>query len=139
MCVAKNYIDKFIDSVEGAMEDYNNKKDELKKVEGELLDIMHFIENENCNVLQGYYYFKAFKMLRNRRRILKNELKTLEILNNTLSKTVKIDFYKSIKENILEEEKKLLRLKNDKVYNTRKLHNVDKNNIKEFCNNLEGN
>jgi hypothetical protein len=139
MCVAKNYIDKFIDSVEGAMEDYNNKKDELKKVEGELLDIMHFIENENCNVLQGYYYFKAFKMLRNRRRILKNELKTLEILNNTLSKTVKIDFYKSIKENILEEEKKLLRLKNDKIYNTRKLHNVDKNNIKEFCNNLEGN
>lgn len=139
MCKAKDYIENFIDSVENAKEDYNKKKEELKTIESELFDITHFIENENCNVLQGYYYFKAFKLLRNRRRVLKNELQTLEILNNTLNKTVKIDFYKSIKEKIEQEEKKLLKLKSNKVYNTRKLHNVDKNNIKEFCNDLEGN
>ena len=136
MCRAKDYIENFIDSVEQSQKDYDEMKQDLDKVERQITDVEHFIENDNFNIIQGYYYSKALKKLRNKRRILKNELETLEILNNVFNKTINIDFYKKAQKDINGKEKLLQKLLREQTYNTRELHNIDKYNIKEYCNSI---
>jgi len=138
MCLARDYIDNFVSSVEKAQNDYNKLEQELTKVNRQIVDLEHFIENEKFNVLQGFYFSASIKILRNRRRIIKNELETLQILNNNFSKLINIEFYKKIQNDITKKDNTLNSLVDNKTYNTRELHNIDKNNIKEFYNNLKG-
>lgn len=40
----------------------------IEEIDGEIEDTLRFIENANCNVAQGYKYFKKLKELRNARK-----------------------------------------------------------------------
>ena len=133
MCKAKKYINNFIETVELTIKDYEEVKKKLGLIEKQILDIEHFIEMGNFDIIQGYYFSKSLQKLRNKRRDLKNEKETLKILRDTFNKNINVDFYKSIKNTVKQKDGYLNKLNEEKIYNPRKLNNIDKTNIKEFC------
>ena len=133
MCKAKKYINNFIETVELTIKDYEEVKSKLSLIDRQIVDIEHFIENENFDIIQGYYFSKSLQKLRNKRRDLKNEKETLKILRDTFNKNINVDFYKSIKNTVKQKDGYLNKLNEEQIYNPRKLNNIDKTNIKEFC------
>jgi hypothetical protein len=57
---------------------YDLCKEQLKKVDQEILDLLHVLEFTNFNAYQGYKLAKEIQNARNQRRILKNELEFLD-------------------------------------------------------------
>ena len=133
MCKAKKYINNFIETVELTIKDYEEVKSKLSLIDRQIVDIEHFIENENFDIIQGYYFSKSLQKLRNKRRDLKNEKETLKILRDTFNKNINVDFYKSIKNTVKQKDGYLNKLNEEQIYNPRKLNDIDKTNIKEFC------
>lgn len=137
MCKAQAIADSIISNVKRANDLYSKTKKDLSKLEAEIMDIEHFIEMGDFNVIQGYYYAKSIQKLRNKRRELKNQRETLEILVNALNKTVNIGFIKSISSKIQSESDQLEYSKQNKLYNPRILKSWDKQFLKQYCNSIE--
>lgn len=136
MSKAVDYISEFVKIIEHSNIDYHRLTRDLEKVERQILDIEHFIENETFNASQGFYFSGSLKKLKKKRRKIKYELKTLKMLNDTFEKTLNLEFYKKLEKDICNEEERLTYLKENKKYNTRELHNINKENIKEFYNSI---
>ncbi len=79
----QRWLDKVSD-LNGLAKEAKRRKEELMKqlhdLEGELLDIEHYIEFSNLNAAQGYKASKDIKECRVKRRSVKNELLVLEII-----------------------------------------------------------
>lgn len=65
-------------------------RDEVSHADRELSDMYHFIEFSNCNAAQGYQAYKALKDVLTHRREAKQEVETLQNLNNVIETTLKI-------------------------------------------------
>lgn len=79
----QRWLDKVSD-LNGLAKEARRRKEELMKqlhdLEGELLDIEHYIEFSNLNAAQGYKASKDIKECRVKRRSVKNELLVLDII-----------------------------------------------------------
>ncbi len=79
----QRWLDKVSD-LNGLAKEAKRRKEELMKqlhdLEGELLDIEHYIEFSNLNAAQGYKASKDIKECRVKRRSVKNELLVLDII-----------------------------------------------------------
>lgn len=79
----QRWLDKVSD-LNGLAKEARRRKEELIRqlhdLEGELLDIEHYIEFSNLNAAQGYKASKDIKECRVKRRSVKNELLVLDII-----------------------------------------------------------
>lgn len=81
--------------------EYEEIKEEKSKLDMEITDILHYIEFNNFNAVQGYKLAKMLKDVTKRRREVKKTETQLDIiLNNTISNVSK----KGIKINNIEKE-----------------------------------
>lgn len=97
----QKWLDK-ISNLNGLAKEAKNRKEELlkqlHKLEGELLDIEHYIEFSNLNAAQGYKASKDIKDCRVRRRSVKNELLVLDIiLEQKVDEMVSEEIHKRVK------------------------------------------
>ena len=124
MCKAKHYTEQLLEiynNIENELNTYNNKVNELEGLE---MDVLHIIENENFNAVQGYKLAKMIKDARMERRDLKNEVQPLVTLKNSfIAKNVKElnNTYKMIQGL----DKRLADLKENKVYKPRTLKTTE--------------
>lgn len=81
----KYWIDKII-NLNGLSEDAENKKQKLKKqlknLEDEQQDLLHYIEFANFNAVQGWKLAHDLKICRGKRRKIKNELDVIQFILN---------------------------------------------------------
>lgn len=133
MCKAKELSETLVYVLKEVIQSHDKVFQRIGSVEKEITDVEHFIENENFNIVQGYYYAKTLQKLRQERRQLKNEMETLKILNNNISKTINISHFENLNKQIKEKDKKVQQLVKNKVYVPRKLTDINKENIKDFC------
>lgn len=81
--------------------EYDEVKEEHSKLDMEITDVLHYIEFNNFNAVQGYKLAKMLKDITKRRREVKKTETQLDIiLNNTISNVSK----KGIKINNIEKE-----------------------------------
>lgn len=64
---------------------YDLNKEELQKIEWEIQDLLHIIELTNFNASEGYKWAKELQRLRQSRRVLKDELESLEKVKEFVS------------------------------------------------------
>lgn len=125
MCKAKEYSEKFLELYKQVEKDFKELSKELSKYDLMEEDILHLIENNNFNVVNGYYYAKRLQEIRKVRREIKNELEAITMLKDNLKK---VNFYQ-INNKITSKEKQLEYITDNKVYNLRIFSN---DNIKEI-------
>ena len=66
--------------------EYDEVKEEKSKLDMEITDVLHYIEFNNFNAVQGYKLAKMLKNIMERRREVKKTETQLDIiLNNTIS------------------------------------------------------
>lgn len=96
----QRWLDKVSD-LNGLAKEAKRRKEELIKqlhdLEGELLDIEHYIEFSNLNAAQGYKASKDIKECRVKRRSVKNELLVLDIiLEQRVDEMISEEIYKKV-------------------------------------------
>jgi len=96
----QRWLDKVSD-LNGLAKEARRRKEELTKqlhdLEGELLDIEHYIEFSNLNAAQGYKASKDIKECRVKRRSVKNELLVLDIiLEQRVDEMISEEIYKKV-------------------------------------------
>lgn len=70
--------------------EYDEVKEEKSKLDLEITDVLHYIEFNNFNAVQGYKLAKMLKDITERRREVKKAETQLDIiLNNTISNVSK--------------------------------------------------
>ena len=70
--------------------EYDEVKEEKSKLDLEIADVLHYIELNNFNAVQGYKLAKMLKDITERRREVKKAETQLDIiLNNTISNVSK--------------------------------------------------
>lgn len=81
----KYWVDKIV-NLNGLSEDAESKKKELKiqlrDLEDEQQDLLHYIEFANFNAVQGWKIAHDLKICRNKRRKIKNELEVIQFILN---------------------------------------------------------
>lgn len=125
MCKAKEYSEKFLELYKQVEKDFKELSEEQKKYDLMEEDVLHMIENSNFNVVNGYYYAKRLQEIRRARREIKNEVEAMCMLKDNLRK---VNFYQ-VNNKIINKEKQLQYVTDNKVYNSRIFAN---NNIKEI-------
>ena len=66
--------------------DFKKEKiDELSVIDSEISDIYHYIENCNYNAVQGARVLKLLKQTLKKRRVVKDELASIEFVVSSLS------------------------------------------------------
>jgi AAA+ ATPase superfamily predicted ATPase len=124
MCKAKHYAEQLLDiynSIENDLDTYNKERTDLEGLE---LDVLHILENENFNVVQGYKLAKMIKDARIRRRDVKNEIDPLvNLKKNFVEKNIKE--LKSTLSSIQNQDRILTELKEKKIYKPRTLKTTD--------------
>lgn len=125
MCKAKEYSEKFLELYKQVEKDFKELSEEQRKYDLMEEDILHLIENNNFNVVNGYYYAKRLQEIRRARREIKNEVEAMMTLRDNLKQA---NFYK-INNRIINKEKQLQYLTDNKVYNLKIFSN---DNIKEI-------
>ena len=87
MNIINNYCSTIITIYQNVMQNYEGDLDDIKRIEGELNDIMHEIELTNSkDMYHGYLLYKQIRELRIERRRCKEEV---ELLKDTY------DYFKS--------------------------------------------
>lgn len=84
-------------------------------------DLLHFIENDNFNACEGYFYAKQIQEVRQERRQIKYEIETMKILVDTIQPRTNIKKIEIATNKILIKDKKLHKLVENKTYNPRVL------------------
>ena len=70
--------------------EYDEVKEEYSKLDLEISDVLHYIEFNNFNAVQGYKLARMLKNITERRREVKKTQAQLDIiLNNTISNVSK--------------------------------------------------
>ena len=98
----QRWLDRVSD-LNGLAKEVKSRKEELLKqlhnLEGELLDIEHYIEFSNLNAAQGYKASKDIKDCRIKRRSIKNELLVLNIiLEQRVDEMVSEEIHKKVQD-----------------------------------------
>lgn len=123
MCKAKYYADQLVNMYDEIAVEYDKYIEELKQVDLEIQDVLHFIENGKFNVVQGYDFAKQIQILRQKRRHVKNEIEPLQSLIEGYIKKNQ-DHLKRVRGNIRKKDEKLQELVENKVYNPRVLKSI---------------
>lgn len=80
MSKAENYVNTLIDILSDIKQSYEFNEKNIIDANNEEKDILHQIELGKFNVVQGYYWAKEMKRVRNERRVAKDENTTLKFL-----------------------------------------------------------
>lgn len=124
MCKAKKYAEQLLEIYENINNDVLNLDKDRKELEGTELDILHIIENENFNVVQGYKLAKMIKDIRVERRNIKIEQDTiLNLKRNFVDKNM--NTLKATYGQIKKQDELLQNLKEKKIYKPRVLESTN--------------
>jgi len=124
MCKAKNYSEQLLEIFNNIKQDYNDLNNELSQADLKQQDILHKIENTNFNACDGYKLAKMIHDVRIKRREIKNELETLQLLkNNFIDKN--LGLLNSTHQTVVKKDNILTNLTENKIYTPRAI-NINK-------------
>ena len=124
MCMAIDYANQLMEIYDNVKKDMVELQKQLYECERLEQDYLHIIEGNNFNAAQGYKLAKLIQENRQKRRNIKNELKTMQMLKRAMVDK-NINILKSIYGNIKREEQILKQLQEDAVYTPRVLETTD--------------
>lgn len=104
---------------------YNGLSDELSKVDCKIQDLLHYIEFNTIQVKWCYRMMKELKMLREKRRIIKNDMEILSKYTEIKNRLPSMESRKFMLAEIFKKEKQL----NNQVYINRSYSEEEINNI----------
>ena len=88
--IVENYSTTIVTIYQNVIRDYEYDLEEIKRIEGELNDLMHEIElGTSRNVCQGYSLYKQIRDLRIERRRCKEEAEILKDMYEYFKSTFK--------------------------------------------------
>jgi hypothetical protein len=85
MCLASDYIKQIEVITTRYKDDYEKLVGRLSHYDKLVADIYHKIETANFNACEGYYLSKNLQEVLQKRRIVKDEMSRLNMLNQTLN------------------------------------------------------
>lgn len=107
MCKAKGYAKRFSNLYQDLKGEYSSLVEENKISDAMIQDLLHSIEFENFNVVQGYKLAKQIKDIRIQRRELKNEFEAMQSLYSFIQPMInKIEQADKRVDKILETQKR---------------------------------
>lgn len=123
MCKAKGYINQINAIFEQAENELKELSEQIRLIELEQQDLLHFIENESFNASRGYCLAKQLKDLRIKRHEIKNEW---DLMQSFVAGYIQPDKQKIAKVDlkIHNKEKGLNNLRDNKIYHPRVLKEV---------------
>jgi hypothetical protein len=80
MCKAKGYIEALTPIYESVFKEYDRIYNKVNELDYATQDVLHTIENSKFDASTGYRLARKIKDIRNERRVLKNEIETLDII-----------------------------------------------------------
>lgn len=89
MCKATEYAGQLINVFNNIGDERNRLSQKLSDLDLAEQDLLHKLEFEKFNIVQGYDLAKGLKDIRNTRRNVKNELRALEDLMRTTCNFIK--------------------------------------------------
>ena len=104
---------------------YNGLSDELSRVDCKIQDLLHYIEFNTIQVKWCYRMIKELKMLREQRRLIKNDMEILAKYNETKNRLPSLESRKFMLAEIFKKEKQL----NNQVYINRSYSEEEINGI----------
>lgn len=84
MCKANKYMDNLIQLYEDVQSEVKELKTQQSLLDLKQQDLLHIIEGTSFNASDGYKLAKAIQDCRKQRRLIKNELDTMEVLSKSL-------------------------------------------------------
>lgn len=87
MDAAEQYVENLLSTLGEIVNRYNDNYKQIKKLEGEALDLLHKLEfSKKLSLYEGFYVAKRIREIRRERRKLKEENETLFYLFNMVNK-----------------------------------------------------
>lgn len=124
MCIAKEIVNNLIQLLDQVETEYKNLTEQHSKCDKIEQDILHKVENSNFNACEGFYLAKNLQEVRRYRRLVKNEIPTMDALKSYINiKQLKSQFENTLK-NINTAEEKL-----GKKYHPKILKGENKNGV----------
>lgn len=78
--MSEQYITDFNEYASKIQKRYKELNEELSEVDLEQQDILHYLENEKCSAVTMVKITKKLKDLREKRRVIKNELTVVSVV-----------------------------------------------------------
>jgi len=128
VCVAYDYTNQIKDILRGIKQETVNMTKELYKINEQQDDLLHIIEGQKFNAVEGYKLAKMIKDLREKRRKLKNEIQTLEMIQYNLTNGIN-DRIEKVTQSILDVREAQIKNKKESNY---KLKVLPTQNLKEL-------
>ena len=132
MCEAINRLNKILEECEKFQDEYNKLVSELSYFDRMMVDIRHFIENEEESEItadMSYQYLTKQIQIFKKRRLMKNECQVYQKGINKINSVVK--YIKELQSKSTNEWNKLKKLQQDKIYTPRVITKQEIFNIKE--------
>ncbi|PKR82426.1 hypothetical protein [Heyndrickxia camelliae] len=84
MCIATKYLNELESMISNIEKDFQKLREEAQKYDKELAEYYHTVEHKVFNAAEGYYIAKELQILLRKRRLVKNELSSMDSLIKTL-------------------------------------------------------
>jgi len=85
MCLASKYINNLEEALKGIQDGVKELSEKLSYYDKEKNRIYHKIEVSNYNAAEGFYAYKELQRVLQERRIIKDELAKLKVVNQHLN------------------------------------------------------
>lgn len=127
-CMENNIVNRYTAQIvtifQNVIQTYEKNKNDIKRIEGELQDILHEIELTNSkDMYSGYKLYKEIRELRIERRRCKDENQLLEDMYNYL-KTNQGQQFKNKIQQIQGNSAKIAKAQADRIYTPRQKTDV---------------
>ena len=124
MNIVENYSTTIVTIYQNVIKDYEYDLEEIKRIEGELNDLMHEIElGQSRNVCQGYSLYKQIRDLRIERRRCKEEAEILKDMYEYFKSQVGQEFKHKI-QRLQGEAAKLREVQEHRTYTPRQRNDL---------------
>ena len=121
MCKAQILSEIILNAYQESQSYIDGLHKRLQELDKAQQDLLHFIENDNFNACEGYFYAKQIQEVRRERRQVKYEIETMKILVDTIQPRTNIKKIETASNRILVKNRELQKLTENKVYKPRVL------------------